>query len=272
MATKGMIAAVTAGALITALPSASASAQTNVPGDPWVANPVGIVANPCPKHANPKDGAGWQLWNLHMFTRDFSQSCRYRDANQQLKRSGTSVRVVFIGDSITDNWQNLGANFWTNGLVDRGISGQTTPQMLVRFRQDVIELKPQAVHIMAATNDIAGNTGATTMDTVKGNIQSMAELARGHGIKVMLASVPPAAAFPWAKDKRPALQIAELNSWLKQYAMANGYTYVDYHPVLATADGSMKPGLASDGVHPTEKGYAAMAPVAAAAVKETLGR
>ncbi|EZP51109.1 MULTISPECIES: SGNH/GDSL hydrolase family protein [Sphingomonas] len=245
-----------------------AAAQTNVPGDPYAGDPVGIVADPCPVHPKP-EGAGWQMWNLHMLTRDHGQLCRYRAQNAALTEP---VRVVFMGDSITDNWIGADPSLFTKGLVDRGISGQTTPQMLLRFRQDVLALHPKAVHIMAGTNDIAGNTGAATMETVQGNIETMAELAHAHGIKVILASVPPAAAFPWSPDKRPVPQIAALNGWLRGYAKAHGYTYVDYHAALADAAGGMKPGLASDGVHPTPAGYAVMRPLALAAIAKTLGQ
>ncbi|RZL28604.1 MAG: GDSL family lipase [Sphingomonas sp.] len=248
--------------------STPATAQTMVPGDPYTADPVGIVADPCPTHPQPTDGLGWQMWNLHMLTRDHGQLCRYNAQNAAMK---TPVRVVFIGDSITDNWIGADSSLFSNGIVDRGISGQTTPQMLVRFRDDVIALHPKAVHIMAGTNDIAGNTGAATMSTVQGNIASMAELAHAHGIKVILASTPPAAAFPWSPSKRPAPQIAELNAWLRGYAKVNGYTYVDYHAVLTTPEGGMKPGLSSDGVHPTPAGYAIMKPLALAAIAQTLG-
>lgn len=250
----------------------AAGAQTRVDGDPHADDPSGIVADPCPAHPKPTDGAGWHLWNLHMLTRDFGQLCRYRAQNAELRASGQPVRVVFIGDSITDNWVNADPSLFTGGLVDRGISGQTTPQMLVRFREDAIGLRPKAVHIMAATNDIAGNTGASTLEVVEGNIQSMAELARAHGIKVILASTPPAAAFPWSPDKHPAPVIRAFNDWLRDYARHNGFTYVDYHAALSDAEGGMKPGLATDGVHPTPAGYALMRPLALAAIAKTLGR
>lgn len=249
----------------------SSTAQTNVPGDPYARDPVGIVDDPCPVHPAPAAKDGWQAWNLHMLTRDFGQICRYHAANAQLKASAVPVRVVFMGDSITDNWINLDHDMFVGGLVDRGISGQTTPQMLVRFREDVLALKPQAVHIMAATNDVAGNTGASTMAIVQGNIQTMAELARAHGIKVIIASTPPAAAFPWSPGKQPSPQIVALNRWLRSYAAQNRFTYVDYYAALATPEGAMKPGLASDGVHPTAAGYAIMKPLALAAIQRTLG-
>ena len=253
------------------LAAVPAIAQTVSPGDPYAGDPVGIVADPCPAHPAPTDGAGWEAWKRHMMMRDYGQLCRYRAQNDQLKASRTPVRVVFMGDSITDNWIGADAALFTDGVVDRGISGQTTPQMLVRFREDVIALKPGAVQIMAGTNDIAGNTGASTMEIVQGNIASMADLARANGIKVIIASIPPAAAFPWSKDKQPVPQIRALNGWLKTYAAKNGFTYVDYYTALATPEGAMKPGLASDGVHPTPAGYAVMRPLALAAIRRTSG-
>ena len=254
------------------LAAAPAVAQTNVPGDPYANDPVGIVVDPCPSHPGPTDQASYHMWNLHMLTRDFGQLCRYQAADAALKASGEKVRVVFMGDSITDNWLNGDKTLFDNGLVNRGISGQTTPQMIVRFRQDVIDLHPQAVHIMAGTNDIAGNTGAATMETVEGNIKTMAELARAHGIKVMLASVPPAAAFPWSPKMHPAPTIVTFNRWLKGYAAQNGFTYVDYYDALVGPDGGMKPGISLDGVHPNPTGYAIMRPITLAAVAKTLAK
>jgi hypothetical protein len=236
-------------ALLALLAPLAASAQTKVPGDPYADDPSGIVADPCVDHPKPTDGQGWQMWNLHMLTRDFGQLCRYAKQNAALADSRQPVRVVFMGDSITDNWMNLDPDFWADGRVDRGISGQTTPQMLARFRQDVIALHPRT-----------------------GNIESMAELARAHGIKVILASTTPAAAFPWSPDKHPTPQIVALNDWMQRYARANGFTYVDYYTALATPEGAMKPGLSSDGVHPTAAGYAVMRPLALAAIAKTLGR
>ncbi len=260
-------------AVVVVMVSASAqtaSAQTSVPGDPYASDPVGIVVDPCPIHPDPTDGAGWDRWKLHMLTRDFGQLCRSARQNAVLIASRAKVRVVFMGDSITDNWIGADPTLFTDGLVDRGISGQTTPQMLVRFRADVLALKPRAVHIMAGTNDIAGNTGAATIETVQGNIMTMAELARAHGIKVILASTPPAIAFRWSPAMKPAPQIVAFNAWLRGYATKNGFTYVDYHAALAGPDGGMKPGYATDGVHPTPQGYAVMKPLALAAIAKTL--
>jgi len=252
--------------------SGVAQAQTKVPGDPYADDPAGVLAEPCIARPNPTDSAGWLAWNLHMLTRDFGQLCRYHAQNAALTASKAPVRVVFMGDSITDNWIGQDAGLFTNGLVDRGIGGQTTPQMLVRFREDVIELHPRAVHIMAGINDIAGNTGASTMEILQGNIRSMAELARANRIKVILASITPANAFVWSPGKKPAPQIEAFNAWLRGYAAANHFTYIDYHSAMTMADGGMKPGLASDGVHPTPAGYAVMRPITLAAIAKTLGR
>jgi lysophospholipase L1-like esterase len=265
-------AAIVASTLAMTVAGRSAPTQTAAMSDPYAADRVGIVADPCPIHPKPATGLAWETWRLHMLTRDFGQLCRYAAQNAELAATGARVRVVFMGDSITDNWIDADAALFTNGLVDRGIGGQTTPQMLVRFRADVLALHPQAVHIMAGTNDIAGNTGAATMATVQGNIATMTDLARAHGIKVILASIPPAAAFPWSPKMKPAPQIIALNAWLRGYAARNGFTYVDYHATLAGPDGGMKPGYASDGVHPTPQGYAAMKPLALAAITNTLGR
>lgn len=239
----------------------AASAKAVPPQDSSATGPAGIVADPCPPHPPAQQPPA--------LTRDFGQLCRYAADNRALH---TRPRVVFLGDSITEGWIAADPSLFTRGLVDRGINGQTTPQMLVRFRSDVLALRPRAVHIMAGTNDIAGNTGAATIETVEGHIASMAELARAHGIKVILASIPPAIAFPWASDKRPAPQIAALNTWVRDYARRNGFTYVDYHAAMALPDGGMRPGLASDGVHPTPQGYATMRPLAIAAIDRALGK
>src|SRR5262252_6096686 len=149
---------------------------------------------------------------------DWPQLARYREANGKVTAPGNSeARVVFLGDSITDSWQNprFGGFFPGKPYIDRGISGQTTPQMLVRFRADVIDLKPKAVVILAGTNDIAGNTGPMTLQMIEGNLMSMAELAKAHGIKVVLASVLPARAFPWRPEIEPAPKIAALNAWIR---------------------------------------------------------
>lgn len=232
---------------------------------------IGIVADPCASEKTPEQLPSGQ-WNAYIFARDFGKLCQYRGQNAELMKVGsTRPRVVFMGDSITEFWGKQDAAFFTHGKVDRGISGQTTSQMLLRFRQDVIDLHPQAVHIMAGTNDVAGNTGPSTLQQVQGNIASMAELARAHGIRVILASVPPAGRFPWRPEVQPVPIIRALNHWMQDYAARNGFTYVDYYGATATPEGAMKPGLADDGVHPTRQGYELMEPLAEAAIQKALG-
>lgn len=232
--------------------------------------PTGIVANPCASQKSPEQMPGEQ-WMPYIFAHDFGQLCRYRAQNAALPSSGNAMpQVVFMGDSITEGWEKLDPGYFSEGKLDRGISGQTTSQMLLRFRQDVIELHPQVVHILAGTNDVAGNTGPATLTQVEGNIASMAELAHAHGIRVVLGSVPPAAKFPWRPDLVATPTIKLLNAWIKDYAARNGFTYVDYFSAMATASGGMKDGLSGDGVHPTRKGYEVMEPLAGAAIKQAL--
>ena len=202
---------------------------------------------------------------------DWAYLARYQDENAALIASGRKPDVVFMGDSITEGWQAKRPGFFTPARVNRGISGQTTPQMLVRFREDVIALHPRMVHIMAGTNDIAGNTGPMTADMTQANIASMVELAQASGVKVILASIPPANAFPWRPGLETIGKIAALNDWLRSYAASHGVVYADYWAALQDGHGGMKPGLAYDGVHPTEQGYDVMLPVAEAALTRAAG-
>lgn len=230
------------------------------------ADAVGVVTDPCATQKTPEQVPAGQ-WEAYILSRDFGKLCQYHTKNAELTKAGDPPRVVFMGDSITELWGTLDPAFFTHGDVDRGISGQTTSQMLLRFRQDVIDLHPQAVHILAGTNDVAGNTGPVTLEQVESNIASMAELANANGIRVILGSIPPAARFPWRSEIQPVDTIQTLNAWIKAYAARNGFTYVDYYGALATAQGGMKPGLANDGVHPTKQGYAVMEPLARAAIQ-----
>lgn len=186
---------------------------------------------------------------------------RYAADNAALQAAGTRVDIVFMGDSITEGWREKRPGFFRAGRVCRGIGGQTTPQMLLRMMADVVALRPRAVHIMAGTNDIAGNTGPMTGRQSQDNLAAMTELADAHGIRVLLASVPPAAAFPWRPGLETVGPIRALNAWARRYAAQAGATWVDYTPALATPSGAMRPGLADDGVHPTAAGYDAMAAV-----------
>jgi lysophospholipase L1-like esterase len=203
---------------------------------------------------------------------DWAYLARYRGANQALSGKPDPRRVVFMGDSITEGWAKESFIDGNRHFVGRGISGQTTTQMLVRFRSDVIALKPAVVHIMAGTNDIAENNGPESEDEMFGAIVSMIELARANRIKVVLASVPPAKDFPWHQGLNPAPKIRSLNAWLKDYAASHGLVYADYWSALATSEGGMKPQYAEDGVHPTPAGYAAMRPIAEAAIAKALRR
>jgi lysophospholipase L1-like esterase len=184
-----------------------------------------------------------------------------------------TARVVFYGDSITDGWGRLpdtGTFFPGKPYINRGISGQTTPQMLVRFQQDVVHLHPAAVVILAGTNDIAGNTGPSTPQMIEDNFISMAEIARSNGIKVILASITPAYSYPWKSGIDPVPTIREVNQWLKNYCAREGFVYLDYYSALSDDKGAMKSGLAKDGVHPTAAGYAVMQPLAEAAIAQAL--
>jgi lysophospholipase L1-like esterase len=185
----------------------------------------------------------------------------YRDDNAALLASREPVDIVFLGDSITEGWHDKRPGFFTRGRINRGIGGQTTPQMVLRMYSDVVELRPKAVHIMGGTNDIAGNTGPMTAGMTEDNFRAMADIATRHGITLLLAPIPPAASFPWAPEVQTRPRIAEINAWLKRFARDNGATWVDYWRVLDDGTGAMKPGLAIDGVHPNEAGYDAMATV-----------
>lgn len=198
---------------------------------------------------------------------DWAQMGRYRAADEALPAT-TPGRVVFYGDSITDFWvQNDGKFFPGKPYVNRGILKQTTPQMLVRFRQDVVELHPKTVVILAGTNDIAGNGGPSTLEMTEDNLRSMTEVAKANKIRVILASVTPAARYPMHPEvSDPAAKIVALNVWIKSYCAQEKLTYLDYWTAMAAPDGGMKPGISKDGVHPNGAGYAIMQPLAEAAI------
>ena len=208
------------------------------------------------------------------FHADWPNLKRYQGANAELGAPKAGERrVVFMGNSITDGWaRHFAAMFPGRPYVGRGISGQTTPQMLVRFRQDVVALKPAAVVLLAGVNDIAGNTGPSTLEMIQDNVASMAEIARANGIRVVLASVLPAYDFPWRPGMAPAPKIVALNAWLRQYAAAHGAVYLDYHSAMRDDRDGLRAELTYDGVHPNEAGYRVMAPLAERAIAEALGR
>jgi len=203
---------------------------------------------------------------------DWNQLGRYHADNEALKSQGpVAGRVVFMGDSITDGWR-LAEYFPGKPYVNRGISGQTTPQMLVRFYRDVVNLKPAAVIILAGTNDIARNTGPQTAEMIQDNFQAMAELARAHNIKVVLCSLTPVSDYGKVPQtvRRPPADILKLNAWLRDYAAKTGAVYADYFTPLADEKGFLRQGLSEDGLHPNAKGYQLMVPVAEAALAKAL--
>jgi lysophospholipase L1-like esterase len=205
---------------------------------------------------------------------DWPNLARYRADNAALAAPAPGEqRVVFYGDSITDAWGRLtdtGTFFPGKPYVNRGISGQTTPQMLVRFEQDVIHLHPAVVVILAGTNDIAGNTGPSTPAMIEDNFRAMTSIARQNGIKVVLASITPAFSYPWKPVIEPVATIREVNGWLRDFCAEQHFVYLDYYSAMSDEKGAMKPGLAKDGVHPTSAGYAVMGPLAEAAIAQAM--
>lgn len=185
-------------------------------------------------------------------------------------------RVVFMGDSITEAWGTADPGYFAANRaivnIDRGISGQTSAQMLLRFQQDVVALHPAAVHILAGTNDVAANWGSMPLEVTELDIASMAELARANGIRVMIGSVLPARDFPWRPGLAPGSKIVALNDWLRDYCRTHGHVYIDYYPLVTDGELGMRADLASDGVHPTPAGYAVIERAADLAERDVLGR
>jgi len=191
---------------------------------------------------------------------DWPNLSRFQKENAQLGQPAKGEeRIVFMGNSITEQWINLDPEFFAkNKLINRGIGGQTTPQMLLRFRQDVIDLHPKAVIILAGINDIAGNTGPSTLKMIEDNFQSMAELAKVSGIHVILCSLLPSNKIPWRNNQDPSTQIDSLNQWLLHFAKTNSCVYVDYFSKLADSEKGLPEKYSKDGVHPTIEGYHVM--------------
>ena len=214
------------------------------------------------------------LTSGNLSAQDWAQLGEFRAANTQIdsvmKKEG---RVVFFGNSITIGWLHTTPSFFEGkSYINRGIGGQTTPQMLVRFRQDVIDLKPAVVVILAGTNDIAGNTGPMTLEETLANLKSMTELAMSNDIAVVLCSVLPASDYPWRPGLQPNIKIPALNAMIKAYASEVGAVYLDYFNAMANTEMGLDQDLAHDGVHPTAKGYEIMAPLAEKAIREALER
>src|SRR6476469_6061582 len=215
---------------------AAADPQTQAPPPPTTQPPAATAA------PSPDDAAARQRAAEQKLLQDWPNLARYRDDNAKLPPPGKDEkRVVFIGDSITDGWGRRTNDFFPGRpYVNRGISGQTTPQMLVRFRADVGALDPAVVVILAGINDIAENTGPTTMGAIEDNLASMCDIATANGIRVVLSSVTPAIDFPWRRGMDPAPKVRTLNAWITQYAASHGYTYLDYYSALTDEAGGMK--------------------------------
>ncbi len=243
------------------------------------AAPEGMLAQPCLPADPPPQSATAKLKQAFLLRlrgdrdrrllRDWAELCHYREANAALIASGTRPRVVVIGDSIAGRWQEQDGGFFTGGIVNRGIGGQTSGQMLLRFQQDVIALRPRAVHIVAGLNDIAGLAGPARPQDFQNNIRAMVTLAEANGIAVVLASMTPVRQDSHEGRNRPAARIAELNRWLSEFAAARGTGFADYSAALTGPAGEPASGqLESDGIHLTKPAYAIMRPIAEAAFAE----
>jgi lysophospholipase L1-like esterase len=231
-----------------------------------------LTASPAQQDGDPCESLKRQQQEVESRLRDWPSLAHYREADTQL---GPAVkgesRIVFLGDSITDNW-NLSDSFAGKPYVNRGISGQTTPQILLRFRQDVIALKPKAVVILAGTNDIAENTGPITLEAIEDNLISMVELAQRNGIRVFLCSVLPAARYPWRPEIQPIEKIQSLNRWMREYASQAGVEFLDYYSAMVDQKSGLKEELGTDGVHPNRAGYAVMSQLASKKIAEVVSR
>ena len=243
----------------------------SIPTDTWIdrfgdwLNVLGFIKGTTQLSPQPVE-------SMQKKVNDWPNMKRYDEANKKLSASNEK-RVVFMGNSITDGWIGADSAFFArHNYIDRGISGQTTPQMLVRFRQDVIDLRPLAVVILAGINDIAGNTGPMTLEQTFGNIASMAELAKANSIRVVISSVLPAFDFPWHPGLQPAGKVVKLNSMLKDYANKHGIVYLDYFSTMADERKGLPKSLSEDGVHPNLAGYKIMEPMAEKAIAEALKR
>jgi lysophospholipase L1-like esterase len=256
-----------AAAVVAALP-APVRLTAQEPGTlPETKAPVAPQAKPTAEQV-----AAWQKAHDEQVKNDWPWLGRFKEANVQLgPPAADENRVVFMGDSITEGW-HLDESFPGKPYINRGISGQTTPQMVLRFFQDVIELQPKVVVILAGTNDIAGNTGPMTLQQTEDNLAAMAEMAAANHIRVVLCSITPAFDYPWKPGLQPAPKIDAINEWNKNYAAQNGAVYVDYHSAMKDEHDGLPPTLSEDGVHPLPAGYAIMAPLAEAGIEKALAQ
>ena len=220
------------------------------------------------KEKEAKDKEAYEKW----LKLDWPNLKRYSESNAKLgPPAANEKRVVFMGNSITDGWVRNSPEFFEGRpYIGRGIGGQTTPQMLVRFRADVINLKAKVVLILAGTNDIAGNSGPSTLEMIQDNLASMADLATANGIKVILCSILPAYDYPWKPGLKPYEKIIAMNQWIKEFADRNGYIYLDYYTAMVDSRPGLKIEYSSDGVHPNKLGYCIMEPLAEKAISQAL--
>ena len=219
----------------------------------------------------PNPDAEMPQWQVLRSIRDFGGLNAYAKENATLPAAPAN-RVVFLGDSITEFWGKKSPFFPGEPYLNRGVAGQTTAQMLIRFRQDVIDLKPAAVIIQGGLADIAGFTGPSSLAEIQNNLRSMAELASLNGISPILVGIPPAADYPGRTGPEPATQVVALNKWIASYCASSRFTFLDYHSALVGSHGQMKEGVSDDGVHPNEKGYALLKPLAEKAIADAVKR
>jgi lysophospholipase L1-like esterase len=265
------------GALALALSCTSAAQQLdNCPSEAKVAPGYAAMLGGLmtPGAARPvmteADAAAYRAYQALVTRNDWARLCRYREVNRTLPPSAS--RVVFLGASTTEYWGVADPGLFSGDVVNRGIGGQTTQQLLLRFTQDVLSLRPRVLHLMASSNDIvaASSPGGVTLETVQQAIDTMVSLAREHKISVVLASNFPTARIPWAPELKPAPLVMKWNAWLKEYAQTKGLAFVDYHAVLRDEAGGIPAALANDGVHPNREGYARITPLARAAIARAL--
>jgi lysophospholipase L1-like esterase len=257
-ATPCILALLTYAAVAQTAPASPASAPDRPPQAPAAA----------PATISPEERAARIKARQEQMANDWANLKRYRDANLAIT---TPPQVVFMGDSITELWAKSPAVFFPGKpYLGRGIGGQTTPQMVLRFQQDVVDLKPSVVVINGGTNDIAGNTGPSTLKMIEHNLKSMTQIAQSNAIRVVLTSVTPAVDYPWRKGLAPAEKIVELNAWMRTFCQNNHCVYADYFSALTDEKHGMREGLSVDGVHPTEAGYRLMSPVAQQAILQAM--
>ena len=261
-------------AIVAGVPGSVASAQTPLEQPKQEPANLPETKAPAPTQVAPKhpDNDYWRKHDEQLLT-DFPWLARFKEDDQKLgPPAAGEKRVVFMGDSITEGWHfdKPGGVFAAKPYINRGISGQTTPQMVLRFHQDVINLKPKVVVILAGTNDIAGNTGPMTPEDTENNLAAMAEMATQNHIAVVLCSILPAFDYPWQPGLTPAPKIDALNAWIKDYAAQHHDVYVDYHSAMKDARDGLPPNLSKDGVHPLPAGYEIMAPLVEAGITKAM--